>query len=103
MGADAGEGWSSRRSDHALDRLTCMHCDMRACDDAGERPDHLRIEQQMLFRKEWQKLTPPQRSAMLAGQVALCGCVVCALLCVRRCRSPAAVVALHLSLQLQLQ
>jgi hypothetical protein len=36
----------------------------------GERPDHLRIEQQMLFRKEWKKLTPPQRTAILAGAVA---------------------------------
>jgi hypothetical protein len=31
------------------------------------RPDHLRIEQQMLFRKEWHKLTKPERAAMLAG------------------------------------
>ena len=36
----------------------------------GERPDHLRIEQQMLFRKEWKKLTTPQRTAILAGAVA---------------------------------
>jgi len=35
----------------------------------GERPDHLRVEQQMLFRKEWKVLTAPQRSSMLDGQV----------------------------------
>ena len=35
----------------------------------GERPDHLRIEQQMLFRKEWHTLTAPERAAMLAGDV----------------------------------
>jgi len=35
----------------------------------GERPDHLRIEQQMLFRKEWKVLSPMQRAHMLAGGV----------------------------------
>jgi len=35
----------------------------------GERPDHLRIEQQMLFRKEWKHLNVVQRSQMLAGSV----------------------------------
>ena len=38
----------------------------------GERPDHLRIEQQMLFRKEWHKLTPTQRTSILAGSVLHC-------------------------------
>lgn len=33
----------------------------------GERPDHLRVEQQMMFRKEWKVLTPVQRKAMLGG------------------------------------
>jgi hypothetical protein len=35
----------------------------------GMRPDHLRIEQQMLFRKEWKVLTPFQRKTILAGGV----------------------------------
>jgi len=35
----------------------------------GERPDHLRVEQQMLFRKEWKVLTPAQRKSILAGGV----------------------------------
>ena len=35
----------------------------------GMRPDHLRIEQQMLFRKEWKVLTPFQRTSILAGTV----------------------------------
>eukprot|EP00960_Hanusia_phi_P078004 768766-Hanusia_phi.AAC.14 len=35
----------------------------------GERPDHLRIEQQILFRKEWKFLKPSEKSQMLAGQV----------------------------------
>jgi len=36
---------------------------------AEMRPDHLRIEQQMLFRKEWKVLTPFQRKTILAGGV----------------------------------
>jgi len=36
----------------------------------GERPDHLRVEQQILFRKEWKHLSKVQRMSMLAGHVA---------------------------------
>ena len=35
----------------------------------GMRPDHLRIEQQMLFREEWKSFTPKQRTLILAGEV----------------------------------
>lgn len=35
----------------------------------GMRPDHLRIEQQMLFRKEWKVLSPKQRHFIMLGQV----------------------------------
>ena len=33
----------------------------------GMRPDHLRIEQQMLFAKEWKVLSPYQRTQILEG------------------------------------
>jgi hypothetical protein len=36
---------------------------------AGENPSLQRVEQQMLFRKEWRELAPKQRTAMLAGSV----------------------------------
>jgi len=35
----------------------------------GMRPDHLRIEQQMLFRKEWKVLSPKQRHFIMLGKV----------------------------------
>ena len=35
----------------------------------GENPSPMRVEQQMLFSMEWQKLKPTQRTAMLAGSV----------------------------------
>ena len=34
----------------------------------GMRPDHLRIEQQILLRQEWKHLSKVQRKAMLAGE-----------------------------------
>jgi len=37
----------------------------------GMRPDHLRVEQQILFRKEWKHLNKVQRQAMLTGRVSL--------------------------------
>lgn len=36
---------------------------------AGMRPDHLRVEQQMLLRQEWKHLSKSQRKSMLAGSV----------------------------------
>lgn len=36
---------------------------------AGENPSPMRVEQQMLFRKEWRKLRPAARGQMLAGAV----------------------------------
>ena len=38
---------------------------------AGMRPDHLRVEQQILLRKEWKHLSKAQRQSMLAGKVSL--------------------------------
>jgi len=35
----------------------------------GMRPDHLRIEQQMMLAKEWKVLSPKQRTFILAGKV----------------------------------
>ena len=36
----------------------------------GMRPDHLRIEQQMLFRKEWKSMSLAQRTVVLAGEIS---------------------------------
>ena len=35
---------------------------------SGMRPDHLRVEQQILLRDEWKHLSKSQRKSMLAGQ-----------------------------------
>jgi len=47
----------------------------------GERPDHLRVEQQILFRKEWKHLSQVQRKSMLAGSVTSGNAVGASVMC----------------------
>jgi hypothetical protein len=48
---------------------------------AGMRPDHLRVEQQILLRQEWKHLSKSQRKSMLAGSVTSGNAVGVAVMC----------------------
>eukprot|EP00961_Rhodomonas_salina_P040864 549092-Rhodomonas_salina.3 len=65
----AAEGVIERKEGEKKPTTGLAAAELDIMQEPGERPDHLRIEQQMLFRKEWKHLDTKQRGMMLAGGV----------------------------------
>jgi len=65
----AAEGVVERKVGEAAPKTELAHAELDIMPYVGERPSPMRIEQQMLFRKEWKVLDNTQRAEMLAGKV----------------------------------